>query len=267
MQLLRSVPLAAVVGLALVVNPAQATFHLWDIVEVYSNFDGSVQFVEMFDSFNGENIMGGKQLKSNSHTFTIPANLSTTATANHRLLFATAGFSSLAGGVTPDYVIPSNFFSITGDTLNFANVDFKTFASIPTDGLMSLNYAGATATVAANTPTNFANNTGSVNLPPPIVPTGDYNGDQVVNAADYTVWRNTFGQTVANFGDGADGHADGVIDQQDYEFWKMRFGDVVGSGSAAVTVPEPGALLTAVLAIFWLILAARGIGRSRPRLQ
>lgn len=266
MQLLRSAPLAALVGLALAVNPARATFHLWDIVEAYSNFDGSVQFVEMFDASNFENQMAGRQLKSSSHTFTIPANLTTTATANHRLLFATDGFAALAGGVTPDFVIPQNFFSVSGDTLNFANVDVKTFASIPTDGLMSLNYSGSTPNIAANTPTNFANDSGSVNLPPPMT-TGDYNGDGTVNAADYTVWRNTVGQTVANFGDGADGHADGLIDQADYEFWKTRFGEVVAGGAAALTVPEPATLAMAVPVIFAVIFAASRARRRCGSLQ
>jgi hypothetical protein len=84
--------------------------------------------------------------------------------------------------------------------------------------------------------------------------TGDYNGNGVVDAADYTVWRDTLGQSVAMAGDGADGSGpgdvpDGVIDQFDYEFWKDRFGNVVDEGAGAVdssgiAVPEPaGALL------------------------
>ncbi len=38
--------------------------------------------------------------------------------------------------------------------------------------------------------------------PPAPEPTGDYNGNTVVDAADYTVWRDTLGQMVANLGDG-----------------------------------------------------------------
>ena len=52
----------------------------------------------------------------------------------------------------------------------------------------------------------------------PPAPTGDYNGDHVVDAADYTVWRDTLGQTVAK-GSGADGNADGTINSSDYSFW------------------------------------------------
>jgi hypothetical protein len=67
---------------------------------------------------------------------------------------------------------------------------------------------------------------------------GDYNGNHVVDAADYTVWRDTLGQTVA-LGSGADGHADGTITQDDYTFWKSRFGNVLPSPGGGSAVPEP----------------------------
>jgi hypothetical protein len=62
---------------------------------------------------------------------------------------------------------------------------------------------------------------------------GDYNGDLTVNAADYTVWRNTLGTNVANYA-GADGNGNGIIDNADYDVWKLRYGDsLAGSGSGA----------------------------------
>ena len=60
---------------------------------------------------------------------------------------------------------------------------------------------------------------------------GDYGGDGIVDAADYTIWRDTLGSTVdlrAN-GDIA-GASAGKIDQADYNFWKSHFGTHVGSG-------------------------------------
>jgi Beta-1,3-glucanase/Dockerin type I domain len=83
---------------------------------------------------------------------------------------------------------------------------------------------------------------------------GDYNGDGRVGAGDYTVWRNTFGQT----GDGlvADGNRDGRVDAADYAFWKSNFGGAVGGGSARLaTVPEPACaglfLLGKILCAIW----------------
>lgn len=92
---------------------------------------------------------------------------------------------------------------------------------------------------------------------PPSTPvtTGDYNGNLVVDAADYTLWRNSFGDQVTP-GNGADGFADGLIDQQDYTFWKTRFGNVIlmGSGGiASAAVPEPASCL--LLLGGWLIIA------------
>ncbi len=78
---------------------------------------------------------------------------------------------------------------------------------------------------------------------------GDYNGDSVVDAADYTVWRNELGMTgTGNSADGAgsNGMPDGVVDQLDYLCWKANFGLSFGQGSGAAAaraaVPEPGSL-------------------------
>jgi autotransporter-associated beta strand protein len=55
---------------------------------------------------------------------------------------------------------------------------------------------------------------------------GDYNHDHVVNAADYTVWRDTFGQTGAGLA--ADGNGHGIVDQSDYDLWLSSFGATSG---------------------------------------
>lgn len=77
-------------------------------------------------------------------------------------------------------------------------------------------------------------------------PSGDYNGDGTIDAADYTVWRDIFGANVT-MGEGADGDESGMIDQGDYDFWKERFGTSVGSVAVAA-VPEPAGLGLFVLA-------------------
>jgi hypothetical protein len=83
---------------------AKAGFHLWQVKEVFTNASGSVQFVEMFDSFSGEVFTGGFTLTANSDgnikTFTFPSNISSTPGS---MLIATTGFGSLSGGVTPDF--------------------------------------------------------------------------------------------------------------------------------------------------------------------
>lgn len=66
-----------------------------------------------------------------------------------------------------------------------------------------------------------------------IVYPGDYNGDGVVNLADYTVWRNNLGSEPAPFR-GADGNGTGTVTLSDYDLWKANFGQ-----SAAASVAAP----------------------------
>lgn len=69
---------------------------------------------------------------------------------------------------------------------------------------------------------------------------GDYNFNGIVDAADYTVWRDTLGSTTELR---ADGNASGSIDAGDYGFWKSHFGDELsakGAGSgASATLASP----------------------------
>jgi hypothetical protein len=98
-------------------------------------------------------------------------------------------------------------------------------------------------------------------------PTGDYNGNGVVDAADYVVWRDTFGQAAAPPGSGADGNGNGTIDPGDFDFWKSRFGNSVpgaGLGSSSV-IPEPGSLsLLVVLVSVALCNGNRRNNKIRP---
>jgi serralysin len=160
---------AALLYLMIGADSARASFHLWKFDEAFSNADGSVQFIEMINSFDAEEFVGGQQLKSNGNTFTVPTNLPSASTSNHDMLFATAGFGSLPGGVTPDYIIPAHFFNPAGDTLNWASgFDIQSTGQVPIDGLHSRILPG-TGT-AINSPTNFAGASGSVLLAPE--PTG-----------------------------------------------------------------------------------------------
>ena len=76
---------------------------------------------------------------------------------------------------------------------------------------------------------------------------GDFDADGVVDAADYTVWRNRLGTTYAD---------------SEYEVWRANFGQTAGSESilsatadwpnnANAAVPEPPS--------FWLLFIAAGV--------
>jgi hypothetical protein len=89
-----------------------------------------------------------------------------------------------------------------------------------------------------------------------IEPTGDYNGNGVVDAADFVVWRDTFGQELTWPGEGADGDLSGTIDQGDYDFWKEHFGELI-SPPEALAVPEPTALVLSALALIAALTESR----------
>ncbi len=75
---------------------------------------------------------------------------------------------------------------------------------------------------------------GNVKYAPIVNVAGDYNGDQVVDAADYTVWRDTLG-SVSDLR--ADGNGNQQIDPGDRAVWVSNYGR--SSASSAAAVPEP----------------------------
>jgi hypothetical protein len=88
---------------------------------------------------------------------------------------------------------------------------------------------------------------------------GDYNGDGVVNAADYTIWRDNFPSTSEAALNGA-GSGDGAITEFDYTNWRSRYG-TSGTALRSTAVPEPSAWLLLGLGA----LAANGTSRASNR--
>lgn len=82
---------------------------------------------------------------------------------------------------------------------------------------------------------------------------GDFNGDGLVNAADYTVWRDNSG---AADEDALNGGGDGMngVDIGDYNLWTSNY----GSGAAtSAAIPEPAGVL--------LLLTAAGLAVGSRR--
>ncbi len=82
---------------------------------------------------------------------------------------------------------------------------------------------------------------------------GDFNGDGIVDAGDYTVWRNNLGAVNENALNG-NGNGIGGVDADDYLLWKQRYGQMAPSalaqGVTASPVPEPSTwLLTGLLGL------------------
>lgn len=71
--------------------------------------------------------------------------------------------------------------------------------------------------------------------------TGDFNGDGVVSIVDYTVWRDTLGDTgLETAHPPADPNHDFVVDNLDYDLWAANFGAPSATAArVAAVVPEP----------------------------
>ena len=118
--------------------------------------------------------------------------------------------------------------------------------------------------------TNMNNTLGAANYPmnQAVLP-WDYNHDGVVDAADYTIWRDTLGQTDPNpshAGGGptplaANADRDAKVDITDYQAWLFHFGESLpGAGAGATaSVPEPTSLVLA--AVGMLAIAAMRFSR------
>ncbi|MCA9240809.1 MAG: hypothetical protein KDA37_11440, partial [Planctomycetales bacterium] len=88
----------------------------------------------------------------------------------------------------------------------------------------------------------------------------DFNGNGVVDAADYTIWRDNLGlSSTATLADG-DANGDGDVTQADYLLWRDNYGVTASAiiGLAAAT-PEPTGL--ALILLSGSVLAA--LSRSR----
>ena len=83
---------------------------------------------------------------------------------------------------------------------------------------------------------------------------GDFDGDGLVNSADYTAWRSSFVRSVTPW-TGADGNGDGTVDVADYVMWRRQMTLASEAQSASATaVPEPAGLVMFALAAGFVIL-------------
>jgi len=111
--------------------------HTWDFTEIFSNADGTIQFLELRECCGGAGETGP------------PGHLISSSTKSC--------------APTPDAIIPAGtlpyFFSVFGDSLTYAPWDTWNFGAVPCDGINSLKRNG---TVSPNDPTNYAGVSGSV---------------------------------------------------------------------------------------------------------
>lgn len=190
-----------------------ATFHLVMINEVYSNFDGTKQFVELIAVAAGQTQMQAARVNAHDPTGSITTlvyDFTTTFNWGNMdvMLLATQGVADELG-FAPDFIIPDAAITIADGRVIFAQdpnftIDALAYGDytgnmsgfgtpapgLPTNGVMSLHRTrysfigqdnSQDFTIAVNTPTNRAGQTGTLGqdpLPPVLDPIGPKSVDE-----------------------------------------------------------------------------------------
>lgn len=86
---------------------------------------------------------------------------------------------------------------------------------------------------------------------------GDFNGDGIVNAADYTLWRDNLGDPdESNINGAGDG---GGVTQSDYLVWRDNYGVSYSLAASTAQAPEPASM--AALAVLLFGVCCRRVNR------
>lgn len=94
----------------------------------------------------------------------------------------------------------------------------------------------------------------------------DFNGDGAIDAADYTVWRDTLGQSVTP-GELGDANFDGTVDSADYDLWRQQFGSLAPAEGPSASLAPAAAAASADPATSSAPEPAPTAGFSSSRLQ
>ena len=191
-----------------------------------------------FGQVNSENTLFFSPFGSETDQYTfsfdysasLTGTLDSTALAGTTLAFAdgdevTGEGEDFDTGEPESFLVLSTYFSLGSGNSSSSAVNLNETATgsfdvafDPGDSAMSITFASSLVVNARVDP-----------VAQPL--DGDFNADGVVDAADYTVWRdNTSGQFVPG----------------DYDTWSQNYG---ATAPPAVAVPEPGALLLAAMAL------------------
>lgn len=131
-------------------------------------------------------------------------------------------------------------FTVTGAVSEFEM--FETTINLP-DGVRSFDLTFISGGSLSALGTIYIDDISAAIIAAPVL-LGDYNANGIVDAADYTVWRNSLSVTGAGLA--ADGNGDGMVTQLDYDIWKANFGTTAGGSASTVQnspVPEPTTML------------------------
>ncbi|MDP2285540.1 MAG: cadherin repeat domain-containing protein [Pseudohongiella sp.] len=140
----------------------------WRITEIFTNADGSVQYIKLSTTQNNQQNLAGQRLSTfdasgrTGQTFTFPSALSSSQTAFRSVLLGTEAFSALTQ-LHVDYRIPDGFLFTEGGSVRFANFDTLSYRSdqVPVNGLQAMS---AAKTPVTPSPANFIGQSKNVSV-------------------------------------------------------------------------------------------------------
>ncbi|MBN1854424.1 MAG: hypothetical protein JW829_16960 [Pirellulales bacterium] len=100
----------------------------------------------------------------------------------------------------------------------------------------------------------------------------DFNGDGVVDGADFLVWQTGFGITAGATPAEGDADGDADVDRDDLSLWQRHFGDSLSNSDGVAAVPESPSVLLWLLVMIgqWSLVSgwhAERIGRTSLSLR
>jgi hypothetical protein len=144
------------------------------IDQVYSNADGSVQFVVLrnVQGVASDGRLTGRSLTATSggttKTYTFPRDLPSPVVPDANVLLGSVGFQAL-GLIATDYTIPDRFVPVVNGTLILADTSLFGYDALPADGVLALHAGGPSPSGVSPRPnlaTNFAGRTASATALP-----------------------------------------------------------------------------------------------------
>ncbi len=183
-------------------------------------------------------------LRTNSENFTLIENA---AANDNRLVLVKLEINTSGNDTLSIWADPSTLNPLGSPTVIIDNQDvFSELGPFTQSKFESPAQSGPAFFDEIRLATTFEDATG---IFPPTATPGDYNGDTVVDAADYTVWRDNLGQSAAVLGAARNpAVTDPNVVQADYDFWKASFPNAA-VGGIGTAVPEPASLAGLALTV------------------
>jgi hypothetical protein len=99
----------------------------------------------------------------------------------------------------------------------------------------------------------------TLTLDPIVTPVddADFNGDLVVDGADFLIWQRGFGLSAQPDKSTGDADGDGNVNDADLTAWKLQFGTVITPPTPVNAVPEPTAIALALAGLACLAVSRR----------